>query len=153
DASGQVNGFYVLLPGGVQKISSFVADLLRTGNSEGAPTPTLVAPDKLVHIPVVDVLDVDYYPSGKLDFIDTAANRVTCVGWEKQPTDPQARITVLSGRGLPVPIGMDSHVVQLVRDDRNPDSAEAQQTLMLPGAANFVATTSGVATAGSRESL
>jgi type VII secretion protein EccB len=153
DASGQVNGFYVLLSRGVQKITSFVADLLRTGNSEGSPTPTLVAPDKLIHIPVVDVLDVDYYPSGKLDFIDTSANPVTCVGWEKQSGDPQARIAILSGRGLPVPIGMDSHVVQLVRDDRDPDSAEAQQTLMLPGAANFVATTSGVATAGSRESL
>ena len=76
-----------------------------------------------------------------------------CVGWEKQPSDPQARITILTGRGLPVPIGMDSRVVQLVRDDRDPDSAEAQQTLMLPGAANFVATTSGVATAASRESL
>ena len=71
DASGAVNGFYVLLPGGVQKITSFVADLLRTGDSQGSTTPTLVAPDKLIHIPVVDVLDVDYYPSGKLEFIDT----------------------------------------------------------------------------------
>ena len=153
DASGEVNGFYALLPGGLQKITSFVADLLRTGDSQGSTTPTLVAPDKLIHIPVVDVLDVDYYPSGKLEFIDTAANPVTCVGWEKQTSDPQARITILTGRGLPVSIDMDSHVVQLVRDNRDPDSAEAHQTLVLPGAANFVATTSGVATAGSRESL
>lgn len=153
DANGAVNGFYVLLPGGVQKITSFVADLLRTGDSQGSTTPTLIAPDKLIHIPVVDVLDVDYYPSGKLEFIDTAANPVTCIGWEKQSSDPQARITVFTGRGLPVPIGMDSRLVHLVRDDRNPDSAEAHQTLMLPGAANFIATTSGVATAESRESL
>lgn len=153
DANGAVNGFYVLLPGGVQKISSFVADLLRTGDSQGSPTPSLVAPDKLIHIPVVDVLNVDYYPSGKLDFVDTAANPVICVGWEKQSGDPQARITLYSGRGLPVPISMDSHLVHLVRDDRQPDSVEANQTLVLPGAANFVATTSGVAAAGSRESL
>jgi type VII secretion protein EccB len=153
DASGEVNGFYVLLPGGVQKITGFVADLLRTGDPQGSTTPTLVAPDKLIHIPVVDVLDVDYYPSGKLDFIDTSANPVTCVGWEKQSSDPQARITIFTGRGLPIPISMDSLLVQLVRDNRDPDSAEAHQTLVLPGAANFVATTSGVATAGSRESL
>jgi type VII secretion protein EccB len=153
DASGTVNGFYVLLPGGVQRITSFVADLLRTGDSQGSTTPTLVAPDKLIHIPVVDVLNVDYYPSEKLDFVDTAADPVTCVAWEKQSSDPQARITILSGRGLPVPAGMDSHVVRLVRDDRAPESSEAQQTLVLPGAANFVAITSGVATAGSRESL
>lgn len=153
DASGAVNGFYVLLPGGVQKITGFVADLLRTADSQGSTTPILVAPDKLIQIPVVDVLDVDYYPSGKLEFVDTWANPVTCVGWEKQSGDPQARITIFSGRGLPVPISMDSRLVHLVRDNRDPDSPEAQQTLVLPGASNFVATTSGVTTADSRESL
>lgn len=153
DATGAVTGFYVLLPDGVQKITSFVADLLRTAVAQGSATPTLVSPDKLIHIPVVDVLDVDYYPSGKLNFVDTAVNPVTCVAWQKQSTDPQATITVFSGRGLPVSIGMDSRLVRLVRDDRHPDSVEADQTLMLPGAANFVATTSGVATSGSRESL
>jgi type VII secretion protein EccB len=153
DANGAVTGFYVLLPDGVQKITSFVADLLRTANSQGSATPTLVSPDKLVHMPVVEVLDVGYYPSSKLNFVDTAANPVTCVAWQKQSTDPQAAITVFSGRGLPVPIGMDSRLVRLVRDDRHPDSVEADQTLVLPGAANFVATTSGAATAQSRESL
>lgn len=153
DVGGTVNGFYVLLTGGVQKISSFVADLLRTSDSQGSTAPILIAPDRLIHIPVVDVLDVDYYPSGKLEFIDTKANPVACVGWEKQAGDPQARVSIVSGRGLPVPIGMDARLVRLVRDDRNPDSSEANQTLILPGAANFVATTSGVVTAGSRESL
>jgi type VII secretion protein EccB len=153
DANGAVTGFYVLLPDGVQKITSFVADLLRTANAQGSATPTLISPDKLVHIPAVEVLNVGYYPSGKLNFVDTAASPVTCVAWQKQSTDPQATITVFSGRGLPVPIGMDSRLVRLVRDDRHPDSVEADQTLVLPGAANFVATTSGVATSESRESL
>ncbi|MBS4728080.1 type VII secretion protein EccB [Mycobacterium sp. SM1] len=153
DATGAVTGFYALLPGGVQKISSFVADLLRTANSQGSVTPILVTPDKLVHIPVVDVLNVDYYPSGKFDFVDTSANPVTCVAWQKQSSDPQATLTIFSGRGLPVPIGMDSHLVHLVRDDRDPNSVEADQTLLLPGAANLVATTSGVVTSDSRESL
>jgi len=40
-----------------------------------------------------------------------------------------------------------------VRDDRQPESVEADQAMVLPGAANFVATTSGVATSDSRESL
>ncbi|EUA43675.1 hypothetical protein I552_8422 [Mycobacterium xenopi 3993] len=90
--------FYVLLPDGVQKITSFVADLLRTANPVGSATPTLITPDKLIHIPTVDVLNVDYYPPGKLDFIDTAANPVTCVAWQKQSSDPQASITIFSGR-------------------------------------------------------
>jgi type VII secretion protein EccB len=153
DANGAVSGFYALLPGGVQKISGFVADLLRTADSHGSAIPSLVSLDKLINIPTADVLNVDYYPSGKLDFVDTSTNPVTCLSWQKQASDPQATITVVSGRGLPVPIAMDSRVVQLVRDDRNPDSVEADQTLILPAAANFIATTGGVATSDSRESL
>ena len=43
--------------------------------------------------------------------------------------------------------------MQLVRDARDASSVEAHQTLVLPGAANFVATTSGAATTDTRESL
>jgi type VII secretion protein EccB len=153
DAAGAVSGFYALLPGGVQKITGFVADLLRTADSQGSASPKLVSPDKLIDIPVVHLLDVDYYPSGKMEFVDTLANPVTCVGWAKQSTDPQAAITVFSGRGLPVPIESDSRLVRLVRDDRGADSVEADQTLVLPSATNFVATTSGLAISDSRESL
>ena len=153
DSNGAVSGFYALLPGGVQKISSFVADLLRTANAQGSIAPQLVSPDKLVNIPVVNVLDVGFYPDSKLEFVDTDANPVTCVGWEKLSSDRQASITVLNGRGLPIPTAMDTHLVKLVRDDRNPESVEADQALVLPGAANFVATTSGVATSNTKESL
>lgn len=153
DANDVVSGFYVLLPGGVQKVSSFVADIVRTANSQNSLTPRLVSPDKLVNIPAVDVLNVDYYPAGKLTFVDTAANPVTCLAWVKQSSEPQAEVTIISGRRLPVPVGMQSRVVRLVRDDRGPDSVEADQALVMPGAANFVATTSSAVTAESRESL
>lgn len=153
DANGAVSGLYVLLGEGVQKVTAFVADLLRTADSQGSPTPQLISPDKLVNIPDVQVLNVAYYPTGKLRFVDTAANPVTCVSWTKQSTDPQALINVFSGRGLPSPPSLDRHLVTLVRDDRAVDSVEAQQTLMLPGAANFVASTSAAVTADTRESL
>jgi type VII secretion protein EccB len=153
DANGTVSGFYALLPDGVQKISGFVADLLRTANAQGMVAPQLVFPDRLVDIPVVDALNVGYYPVNKLNFVDTEADPVTCVTWEKLYTDRQASISVLTGRGLPVSPAMDSHLVTLVRDDRDPDSVQANRTLVLPGAANFVATTSGVSTSDTRESL
>ena len=153
DSSGAVSGFYVLLPQGIQQISGFVADLLRTALSQNSPTPQLISPDRLVDIPDVDVLNVGFYPETTLEFVDTAASPVTCVGWAKMSTDRQASITVFSGRGLPVPLTMDTSIVRLVRDDRGPDSVVADQTLVLPGAANFVATTSGVATSDTRESL
>jgi type VII secretion protein EccB len=153
DARGQVSGFYVLLPNGVQKVPAFVADLLRTANSQGAATPELVAPDRLVDIPEVQALDVGFYPTGKLQFVDSDADPVNCVSWTKQATDPQATVRVINGRGLPTPPELDSRIVTLVRDARDPGSVEAQQTLMVPGAANFVATTGGAIAADTRESL
>ncbi|MDA2950067.1 MAG: type VII secretion protein EccB [Actinomycetota bacterium] len=153
DANGDVSGFYVLLANGVQKVTAFVADLLRTADSRGAPAPQLVSPDTLVDLPEVEVLSVGSYPTGKLDFIDTAANPVSCVAWTKFSTDRQATLSVFSGRGLPTPQHLDSRLVTLVRDIRDPDSVEAQQTLMLPGAANFVATTSAAIASDTRESL
>ncbi|ORB73507.1 type VII secretion protein EccB [Mycobacterium scrofulaceum] len=145
--------FYVLLPDGVQKITSFVADLLRSANSYGSTAPRVVTPDVLVNIPQVNSLAVDYYPTKRLNFIDTAANPTTCVGWEKGSTDPQARVVIYNGRGLPVYSYLDDRIVHLVRDDRDAASVVADQVLVLPGAANFVTSTSGVITSDSRESL
>jgi hypothetical protein len=153
DASGTISGFYVLLSNGVQRITAFVADLLRTADSQGSVQPQLVAPDRLINIPEVEVLSVGFYPTGKLEFVDTDANPVTCVSWQKLSTDRRATIAVFNGRGLPTPQSFDSHIVKLVRDSRGPDSVEAQQTLMLPGSANFAASTSGAIIADTRESL
>ncbi len=151
--AGGGSQFYVLLADGVQKIGGFVADLLRSDNSYGSTTPRVVTPDVLVDIPQVTTLPVDYYPNGRLNFIDSAANPTTCVGWEKASTDPQARVAIYNGRGLPVPSSVDNRIVRLVRDDRDPASVVANRVLVLPGAANFVTSTSGVITADSRESL
>jgi len=145
--------YYALLNEGVQKISSYVADLLRSSNSFGATAPRAVSPDVLNDIPQVNVLQVGYYPPSRLKFVDTAANPVNCVGWEKGSTDRQARVTVYNGRGLPVSPAMDNRVVTLVRDDRGPHSVVANKVLVLPGATNFVTSTSAVIDAHSRESL
>ncbi|GJO20772.1 type VII secretion protein EccB [Mycobacterium marinum] len=153
DTAGGGSQFYVLLPDGVQKINSFIADLLRSDNSYGSTAPRVVSPDVLVDTPEVTSLPVDYYPAGRLNFVDNAANPTTCVGWEKGSTDPQARVAVYNGRGLPVPASMDTRLVRLVRDDRAPESVVANQVLVLPGAANFVTSTSAVITSDSRESL
>ena len=61
------DNFYVLLTDGVQRISPFVATLLRSANSFGNPLPLAVAPDKLTHVPVVNSLPVGYYPTDAPD--------------------------------------------------------------------------------------
>jgi type VII secretion protein EccB len=149
DANGSPSGFYVLMADGIQRINAFVADLLRTVDGRGTAEPELIGPDKLIAIPEVDVLNVGFYPTGKLEFVDPDVHPVSCVSWKKLSTDPQATITVFNGRGLPTPQDVDSHIVELV----GRGTGQAQRTLILPGAANFVASTSGAVTAETRESL
>ncbi len=149
DANGSPSGFYVLMANGIQRINALVADLLRTADGRGTVEPELIGPDKLIAIPEVEVLNVGFYPTGKLEFVDPDVHPVSCVSWKKLSTDPQATITVFNGRGLPTPQDADSHIVELVGHG----TGEASQTLILPGAANFVASTSGVVTADTRESL
>ena len=149
DANGSPSGFYVLMANGIQRINALVADLLRTADGRGTVEPELIGPDKLIAIPEVEVLNVGFYPTGKLEFVDPDVHPVSCVSWKKLSTDPQATITVFNGRGLPTPQDADSHIVELVGHG----TGEARQTLILPGAANFVASTSGVVTTDTRESL
>lgn len=151
DTAGGGERFYAVLMTGLQPVTGLTANLLRTANSFGQSTMKEVGPDKIVKIPRVDVLNVGFYPKAALSFVDTEANPVTCVGWQKARTDRQARVAVYSGRGLPVAV--DAQPVRLVRDDRDQSSVEATDAVVLPGAANFAAATSGVETSDTRESL
>ena len=65
----------------------------------------MVAPDRLAPVPVVDTLPVSYYPTTRLRLVDTAVNGTTCLAWSKGATDRAAEVAVLSGQGLPIPIG------------------------------------------------
>lgn len=153
DLQTGADNFYVLLSDGVQRISPFVASLLRSANSYGNPLPLVVAPDQLARVPVVNSLPVGYYPTARMTFVDTAANPVTCVAWSKSSTDRSSVTTVLSGKGLPIPVGSDSRLLQLVKDARGPAGIEADQVYMAPGATNLVMTTSAAPEATSRESM
>ena len=153
DVHGSDDGFYVVLPGGIQKVSAFVADLLRAAANRAAAGPHRVSPADLVDIPQVHELAVDSYPDSKPAFVDDAVDPVVCVSWRKRSSDRQADVTVLSGPGLPTPQALDTHIVRLVRDSRGADSVEAQQVLIQPGAATFVASTGAALDSGTREAL
>jgi type VII secretion protein EccB len=145
--------FYVLLPDGVQRISPFVAALLRSSNSFGGALPTVVAPDRLARVPVVDSLPVAFYPSTRLNLVDTTINGTTCLAWSKGPTDRAADFSVLSGQGLPIPPGADPQLLHLVKDSRGPATVEADQVFIGKDAPNLVMTTSAAPAADSKESL
>ena len=146
--------FYVLLPNGVQRISPFVASLLRSQNSFGDVAPVAVSPDRLAPVPVVDSLPVGYYPATRLHLVDTTVADTTCLTWSKGATDGSAAVAVLSGQGLPTPPESDARVLHLVKDvGGDLAAAEADQVYIGAGATNLVMTTSADPGSGSRESL
>lgn len=153
DLQTDADNFYVLLRNGVQPISPFVASLLRSANSFGDELPVVVAPDRLASVPVVGTLPIDYYPTTRLELVDTATSPVTCLNWSKGSTDRTSETVVLSGKGLPIPIGSDNRLIHLVKNDRSPESIEADQVYMSPGATNLVMTTGAAPDATSRESM
>lgn len=152
DVNGASNGYYVLLADGVQRITAFVADLLRTSGRSVSP-PQLVPPSTVVDIPEVHPLNVDYYPTAKIRFIDTGANPVTCVGWRKRSTDRRSTATFFTGRGLPTPPDLDARIVVLAGGSRPSNSVAAQQVLIIPGAATLVVSTGGSPVSDTREVL
>lgn len=144
---------FVLLPNGIQHISPFVASLLRSANSFGDPAPVVVSPDRLAVVPIVESLPVSYYPPTRLRLVDTSVNGTTCLAWSKGSTDKAAKVTVLSGQGLPTPAGSDDRLVHLVKDAGSSASVEADQVYIDPGATNLVMTTNADPVSVSRDSL
>jgi len=145
---------YVLLPNGVQRISPFVASLLRSANSFGDIAPVAVAPDRLASVPVVNSLPVSYYPPTRLHLVDTSVDGTTCVAWSKGATDKAAKVSVLSGQGLPTPPESDARLVHLVKQTRNdPTSVEADQAYIAPGATNLAMSTNADPSSVSRDAL
>jgi type VII secretion protein EccB len=146
--------FYVLLRDGVEEVSPFVATVVRAANSFGQAAPTQVSPDALAPIPKVTVLPVSYYPPTRLELVDTTINTTTCLAWEKGQGDRAAETRLVSGQALPIPAGAESRLVRLVKaGSAGPQSAEADQVYIAPGAANLVLSTSAAPTAASSDSM
>ena len=95
--------FYVLLPDGMQKINGFVADLLRSANSYGSTAPRVVSPDVLVNIPEVSSLPVDYYPTGRLNFVDQRPIRPPVLAGRKHRPIPRRASRSTTGGGFRCP--------------------------------------------------
>ncbi|CQD24188.1 ESX-2 secretion system protein eccB2 [Mycobacterium lentiflavum] len=151
--AGDADELYVLLADGVQRVEPFVASLVMSSSPGGQLAPMPVSPKALASIPVVNSLRVDYYPPRRLTLVDTRAFPVLCVAWSKGRGDREAVTTVVSGKGLPIALSDEGNLTRLVRDDRRPNSVEANQVWVEPGAANLASVTSAAPDATSRESL
>jgi hypothetical protein len=81
--------------------------------------------------------------------MDKSAEPVTCVTWRKDNGEPQAQVSVVSGRRLPIPMGDENRVVRLVSSG----AETADEVYMSPDSANFLQVTGVEPTSPRGESL
>lgn len=151
DVSSNTDKFYVAIGDGVQEISPVVASMLRQTNSFGFAVPPKVSPDRLAHIPVRHLLDVDYYPKSPLRIVDTASQPVTCMTYRWGISERQAQLAVVSGRALPITSEQQSRLIPLVGGGTN--GVQANQVLLSADASTFVNTTGDAVDSPARETL
>lgn len=137
DVSGEPK-YFVALPAGVQLIPETVALML--SNADVARQNSVLEADSAViaAAPQAVGFDVSMYPRGPLTLLDKAAEPVTCVIWRKRSGEPQATVSTISGRRLPIPMGDESRVTTLVS---GPDQGSANEVYVGSDAANFVQVT------------
>lgn len=151
DVASSTDQFFVVLSDGVQPISPVVAAMLRQKNSFGLASPPRVPPDRLARIPVRHVLDVDYYPKSPVRIVDSAAHPVTCVAWQWGVRERQARLSVVSGRGLPITSSQHGRLVNLVGAGHG--GVQADQVLVGEDASTLVTTTGSALDSPARETM
>ncbi|MBF6212545.1 type VII secretion protein EccB [Nocardia puris] len=128
---------YVVLPDGVQPVSPFAAELIRTSNSQEMTDIVAVPPDRLVGVPVRNTLPVDRFPREIPDIKSAEDAPVGCLSWSRGTDAPAAAVALLAGRELPL---RDSAApVELATADGGGDRIDA--AYIPPGTGEYVQVT------------
>jgi type VII secretion protein EccB len=148
DVTGDAE-FFVALPAGVQRVPQTVATMIiNAGLVPGAQVIQSTSA-AVTRLPQATGFDVSVYPRGAVQLLDKSVESVTCVMWRKTNGEPQAQVSTVSGRRLPIPVDDERRVIPLVGG-----SAElADEVYASPGAANFVRVTGVEPTSKRAESL
>jgi type VII secretion protein EccB len=129
--------FFVALPSGVQLVSETVATMIRNAGIAGGAQEVSVPGHAVAAVPQVKGFEVSMYPPGRLQLVDKASEPVTCVTWRKGVGEAQARVSVITGRRLPIPMGDEARLVRLV----NAGAQVADDVYIGDDSANFVQVT------------
>lgn len=129
--------FFVALPAGVQRVPQTVATMII--NAAVVPGAQVIQAKSaaLTGAPQAVGFDISVYPRGLVQLLDKAVEPVTCVTWRKTNGEPQAQVSTISGRRLPIPVGDERRVVPFISAGVN----TANQVYVSPGSANFVQVT------------
>jgi type VII secretion protein EccB len=129
--------FFVALPGGVQMVSQTVATMIHNAGIVGGAQEISAPAHVVAAVPQVKGFDVSMYPPGRLQLVDKTSEPVTCVTWRKGGGEAQARVSALTGRRLPIPMGDEERLVRLV----NAGAQVADDVYIGSDSANFVQVT------------
>ena len=140
--------YFVALGTGVQDIPPTVAAMLRN-ISTSAAAPLTVSPAAISRMPATPTFNLSFYPVQQVQMVNQDVNPYTCITWRKDSADPSARIEVLSGRRLPVPLGTENRLISLA--SRGPGIADS--VYLAPDAPNFVQVTGNEPSSQRAESL
>ncbi|CAM2866227.1 type VII secretion protein EccB [Saccharomonospora xinjiangensis] len=137
--------FYVVLQGGVQRISQAVADMIlysQAVNDGGAST---VSPDVLQGMPQLNegdagYLDVEHYPDTVPTVLDPMQHPVACLGWNIRGEGAQrdAFTSVYIASVLPTPKNQDGSPQVVKIGTPSPDNLKIDNFYMQPGFAAAV---------------
>lgn len=141
--------FFVALPAGVQRVPQTVATMIvNAGVVPGAQAIAAVS-SAVAKLPQATGFDVSVYPRGAVQLLDKSVEPITCVMWRKTNGEPQAQVTTISGRRLPIPVGDERRGIPLV----SAGTDIADEVFVRADAANFVQVTGMQATSTRGESL
>ncbi len=148
DASGS-DEFFIAIPAGMQRVPATVATMmLNAGMGNGGQVLTASATE-IASLPQATGFDVSIYPATHLELLDKAAEPVTCVSWRKGSGEPQAQVSTISGRRLPIPVEDDDRLISLVTGGEN----VADAVYIGSDSANFVQVTGVEDDSPRRESM
>ncbi|MEH3141730.1 MAG: type VII secretion protein EccB [Mycobacterium kyogaense] len=102
---------FVVLRGGLQRVSPVTADLIRYTDGRVDATESTVAPDVLGTLPVVETLPVTTYP----DRAGMTSARVVCARWQPGPDESGVHSAVVIADATP-----ESGVALAQADDAGP---------------------------------
>ncbi|WP_330252279.1 type VII secretion protein EccB [Nocardia sp. NBC_00565] len=137
---------YVVLADGVQPVTDFAAQVIRTANSQGMREIKAEPPDVLTNMPVLHTLSLDHFPANTPKILSAEDAPVTCLTWAKgcepdndateSPTD-RATLGLLAGNRLPLP--GSAQPVRLATSDGTGDRVDT--AYIPPSSGEFVQVT------------
>lgn len=104
DAAG--DRYHLILRDGVQPVPVTAAEAMRAVDSVGQAEVPEISPDRLSGVTMVEQVPLSHFPTAQPEVLDVAGDPVTCVRWHRADGDPEAELTLLAGRDLPLPDGV-----------------------------------------------